>query len=591
MKTFFTALGGAIVGALLGAILLVGLAFGAFSIFAANLNASPDQPDTMVLSLDLRDGLNDQAATTGPEAILGTPFGFVDLLTRLEAAATDDRVKGLFIRISEGGVESSRAEELRSAFQRFKANDKFIIAHSQGMYGGGPSTYRAIAGADEIWFQPGSDMIASGLSFESLFLKGLFDNLSITPEFVALYEFKNAPNTFTEDGYTESHRLAMTKLAESIWETSLSDIAADRGMGVEAVRTALERTPLSADELIEVGFATQKGWPEDAAKAAKERAGEDAGLQSIRAYAPPSISFDAPMIAIVGGQGPIVTGKTGGSLFSEGNAFASDAIAAAILEAGENENVEAIVFRVDSPGGSPTASDQIWRAIERVQSEQEKPVVVSMANVAASGGYYVSTGADWIIANRTTITGSIGIFGGKFAIAEGLERIGVNADSIRVGGPFTGAFTSVETFTDGQRATMSAWLERGYERFLEVVTEGRGMTRDELHAVAKGRVWTGRDALGVGLVDEVGGLYEAIQKAKALAEIEADAEVRLITYPKQPQGFSFGGPMVQASAEELAWIGTVAEVTNDPQIQALIDEIEAAQASRAQARLPAFQER
>ena len=598
MKTFFASLGGAVVGSIVGLFLLffIGMAIIQSSVnslmqSAAGPETGQDDGNPIVLTLDLRSGFSDQAATTGPEALFGS-IGFVDVITTLDAAAEDDQVKGLYIRASEYGIGSSRAEEYREAFLKFKAADKFIITHSQGSYGGGPSGYRAIAASDQIWVQPGSDMIASGLALETLFMRGLFDNLSITPEFEALYEFKNAPNTYEEETYTEPHRRAMTELAESLWNVSLNDIAADRGMSVDQARATLESSPISAEQMVQANFATQLGWPEDALDAALEQAGENAISIEVTSYEAPDTPFGAPVIAIVGGQGPIVSGGAGGSFFQEGNGFASDAIAAAILEAGRDEKVEAIVFRVDSPGGSPTASDQIWRAIERIQTEEEKPVVVSMASVAASGGYYVSTGADWIVANRTTITGSIGIFGGKFAISEGLARIGINAESIKVGGEFTGAFSTTEGFTDEQRVSIRAWLTRGYDRFTELVSEGRGMSLEQVDAVARGRVWSGEDALSRGLVDELGGLNVAIAKARELAEIEEDAAIRLKSYPNSGDStFPLFSASAGASAEELQAIGQLANLLNEPEVQAMIQEVETARSSRIQARIPSFVER
>ena len=593
MKTFFASLGGAIIGSILGLILLVFIGFGIIGAFISSAGSTDNgqDADAILLTMDLRDGWNDQAPLTGPEAIFGSGVGFIDVLTRLESASKDDRVKGIFIRGSEFGIGSSRSEELRSAFLTLKAADKFIIAHSQGTYGGGPSGYRALAPADEIWVQPGSDLIASGVGFETLFLKGLFDNLSVTPEFEALYEFKNAPNTYLEDDYTEPHRLAMTRLAESLWDVSLTDIAADREISFEAAREALESSPLSSSEMINLGLATTEGWPEDARDAAKERAGGDSvTLLDISSYVGKSAPIRSPVIAIVGGQGPIVTGGSGGSLFQAGNGFASDPVASSILAAGRDDDVQAVVFRVDSPGGSPTASDQIWRAVERVQNEYEKPVIVSMGSVAASGGYYVSTGADWIVANRSTITGSIGIFGGKFAVSEALARVGVNAQSINVGGPFTGAFTSTEGFNDEQRSMMRAWLKRGYDRFLLLVSEGRGKTVEEVHEVARGRVWSGEDALEQGLVDQLGGINEAIAKAKQLAEIDAETEIRIVKYPMQTAGFPFAG-VSASSSSDLAAIGELAALIRDPEVQALMNEVEAAKSSRIQARMPSITER
>ncbi len=598
MKTFFASLGGAVIGSIVGLFLLFFIGVGLIQMTVNNAMSSAAGPDTgqddgnpIVLTLDLRVPYADQAPTSGPEVLFGGGTGFVDIVTKLDAAASDDQVKGLFIRASEYGIGSSRAEEYRDAFLKFQAADKFIITHSQGSYGGGPSGYRAIAPSDEIWIQPGSDMIASGIVFETLFFKGLLDNLSITPEIEALHEYKNAPNVYKEETYTEPHRRAMTELAESLWDVSLGDIATDRGITVAQASTALEASPLSGEQMVDLSLATHLGWPEQARDAAKDRAGDDAITIDVASYTAPTSKFGSPVIAIVGGQGPIVTGEEGGSLFQEGNGFASDTIAAALYEAGRDEDVKAVIFRVDSPGGSPTASDQIWNAVNYIQTEQQKPVIVSMASVAASGGYYVSTGADWIIANRTTITGSIGIFGGKMAIDEGLARIGINAESIRVGGEFAGAFSTTEGFTDEQRTMIRAWLQRGYDRFTQLVAEGRGLSLAEVDEIARGRVWSGEDALERGLVDELGGLTAAISKARELAEIEEDVDIRLKTFPMNEGGFPFFSASSSASVAELKAIGQLAGLINDPEVQALLMEAETMRNSRIQARMPTFIER
>ncbi|MDJ0920635.1 MAG: signal peptide peptidase SppA [Henriciella sp.] len=591
MRTFFIALGSAILGVILGTLLLVFVAGAVFSNFASNLNKPAEQSDTMVLELDLRIPQADQAPISGLEALFGTPQGFIDTVMKLEAAAQDDRVKGVFVRGSEYSLGSARAEEVRAALQAVQASGKFVIAHTQGTFGGGPSSYRAISTADEVWMQTGTDIISTGVSFETLFLKDLLDNLSVKPEFEALYEYKNAVNMFQETDYTEPHRQAMTRLANEIWDISLTDIAGDRDLSVTQVRNALESGPLDTGAVLAAGLADQEGWPEEAREAAMARGGEDAQLTYISAYVPPAPPFQAPIIAIVGAQGEVVTGDAGGSLFSEGQGFASDTIASAILEAGQDEDVSAIVFRIDSPGGSPTASDQIWRAVKRVQTENNKPVVVSMASVAASGGYYAAAGADWIVANRATITGSIGIFGGKFGVNDALARLGINARSITVGGPFTGAFSTTEAFSDDQRVQVRAWLKRGYDRFVEVVSEGRSLSAEEVHERARGRVWSGEDALENRLIDELGGINAAITKAKELAEIDAGTEVRVLKYPLAPDGFAIGGPTLISSAQDLKALGELNDILSNPQIKTLLLELQAAQTLSIQARIPSYQER
>lgn len=584
MKTFLLSLAGAFT-ALILFIIVGGIALGSF-IGAAT--ATAPQPDNLVLTIDLREGLPDQAPTSGLAAFSGQP-GFMTIITRLKAAETDDSVKGVFIRGSSFGVGSARAEELRAALLGLRENGKFVIAHTQGTFGGsGPSALRSISAADEIWIQPGSDIFATGISLETEFLKGLFDNLSITPEIEAFYEYKNAPNSYQEEGFTEPHREALRELAEDLWAISLRDIALDRNMTVEEVRTVLEAGALSADAFIEAGFADTLGWPEDAQEAAELRAGE-ADLLPVAAYAPPVVRAGAPMIAVVGGQGAIVTGPGEQDLFSGSSGFSSDFIAASILEAGRNENVQAVVFRVDSPGGSPTASDQIWRAVERVQ-EMGKPVVVSMGSVAASGGYYVSTGADEIVASESTITGSIGIFGGKFAIAEGLGRIGVNIDNVTVGGDFADAY-GTDKFTEGQRTEVREWLKRGYDRFTSLVADGRGMTVDEVHERARGRVWSGVDAKERGLVDTIGGFNVAVERAKALAEIEDDQQVRLLYFPAQKQGFEALEDIFGASSESVRAAAVLSSIAGDERLIGMIEEMAAIQSGELRASAPIIRER
>ena len=489
MRTFLLSMAGALAAMVIFLVLIV-MFFVSVIISAAS--TAPDTPDNIVLSLDLNTEYSDQAPTSGLAAFSATP-GFTDLLTKLKAAETDKSVKGIYLRGATVGVGSSRAEELREAILSFRNSGKFVIAHTQGTFGvGGPSALRSIAPADEIWIQPGTEVFAAGVTFETEFFKGLFDKIDVTPEIYPFYEYKNAPNSYNETGYTEPHREAMTELAQSLWTASLDDIAKDRGLTVEQVKGALESGPKTSAQMVELKLMDKEGYPEQAEASAKEKAGEDAELVDLATYVPPSLPLKAPAIAVVGGEGAVVTGSAdSGSPFESAPAFASDTVARAILDAGENEKVKAIVFRVDSPGGSPTASDQIWNAIERVQAEG-KPVVVSMGSLAASGGYYVSAGADYIVANRSTITGSIGIFGGKFALEGGFNKLGVTFDTISVGGEFADAY-GMDAFTPAQEAEVKASLKRGYDRFVGIVAEGRHMTYDQVHEIARGHVWS--DAL------------------------------------------------------------------------------------------------
>lgn len=582
MKTFLLSLFGTIVG-------LIVFSLAVFGLLASQLSSDSDLPDNIILNVDLRRDLLDQARDASALDLLngGTPQGFIDVVSKIEAAADDDRVQGLYIRASSGSTGSARAEEIRTAIKRFKLSGKKVVAHSQGTYSVSPSTLRAISAADQIWIQPGTDVMTSGLSFESMFYKELLQNISVQMEVIKYSEYKNAPNQYTESTFTDAHREAMTVLGEDIWTISLEDIAADRDMSVDEVRSALEEGPKSADKMLENGLMDKLGWPEDALKSLDDTIAEETSLVSILGYTPPEPSKKAPVIALVGGEGAIVTGNGGSSSpFESGTSFGSDRIARAILTAADDENVKAIVFRVNSGGGSPTASDQIWNAIEYAQDEG-KPVVVSMGAIAASGGYYVAAGADHIMANRATITGSIGIFFTKPAIDQGLERIGINTEEITVGGEFAN-FLGADALSEKQEEMLRASVRRGYDRFLYLVAEGRYEgDLDAAEAVAKGRVWSGVAAKNNGLVDSYGGFTDAVSKAAELAGIEDGERPKVVRYPavEQPSLLDVLSPLAQANS---GWQNQSAlnALASDPRVTTLLRDLQNAQSNGPQAYIP-----
>ena len=586
MKTFIAS----VLGGFVALILFIAFTFFSVIFFVSMATSgSTPTPRTMVLEIDLRDSISDQPAQ-GAAAFFSSK-SFLDILQKLDAAADDPRVSGVYIRASEFGVGHSRAEELRAALQHLQDNDKFVIAHSQGFVGFGPSGLRAISTADEIWLQPGTEIAVPGMTVETLFMKDLFDNLSVTAEIEQFYEFKNAPNVYKETDYTEAHREAMTELISDIWTISVEDIAEDRGFAdINAFRIMLESGAISAEETLSSGLVDTLSWPEEAEESAIERAGEGAALLPIASYHPMLPDADAPVIAIVGGEGAIVTGDAEPGFLNTDAIFASDRIADALLAAGRDENVRAVVFRVDSPGGSAIASDQIWRAVKRVREDMGKPVIVSMGSVAASGGYYVSAGADVIMASETTITGSIGVYGGKYAIADGLRRIGINPSTITVGGDLASAF-SLETFTDTQRAEFREGLTRVYDRFMEVVAEGRELEESRVREIARGRVWSGVDAAQLNLVSEIGGFIDAIDKAKELADIPGATRVRTVFYPAPASPETIIAEMFGASAESAEAAARFNALMENPSVQALMEQTEALNSRQTQMRSPVMIER
>ena len=520
MKTFILSfLGG--VAALIVFFVLLPLAL----IMSFASSGKPEPVKSAIIELDLRNSMNDQPAASGVGSLFSQQ-SFVQTLLKLNGAAEDPNVKGVFIRAAEADLGSSRAEELREAFLRLKKANKFIIASSQGFLASGPAAYRAISAADEIWMQPGSSFEVPGITFETMFFKDLFEKYHVTADIEQFYEYKNAADVYKQKTYTPAHAEAMTRLAESVWSHSITDIAADRKMAAPDMRKLLEASPYQAEQAVDLKLIDKVGWPEEAADAAKARGKGE--LVQIADYTPPTKSGKLT-IAIVGGEGDIVTGGGGSTnVLSLGSPqFASDVVSAKLLDLAKDDTVKAVVFRIDSGGGSATASDQIWRAVDRLKASGKK-VVVSMGSLAASGGYYAATGADAIVSTRSTITGSIGVFGGKFAIADGLRNFGVNPASVGVGGSYASAYSS-DKFTPDQRKKLDDSLTAVYTRFTTLVSQGRKLPIEKVHEIAKGRVWSGEDAKANGLVDETGDLIDAIAKAKELAGFKPEdrAEVRL----------------------------------------------------------------
>ena len=495
-----------------------------------------DLPENMVLALDLRANLDDK---TAPELfeIEATQLSLIDVALGLDAASKDERVSGVFLRIGSGDLSVPKAEELREALKRFQESGKFVIAHSQSFYSNGLGDYAVAALADELWMQPASALFASGLASSTLFFRGLFDKIEAEPQFVQRHEYKNAANVFTETDFTPAHREATERLLNSWYETATNDIAIDRGIERTELIDILNQSPLIVGEAVDNGLVTAIGYDDDARDAALARAGDDAEIANfldyVRADRETRIAAEGPVFALVHAAGEIVEGSASGPLAGSG-LIAGDDFADAIRAATEDEEVRAILLRVDSPGGSAIASDQILDALNKAQAAN-KPLIVSMGALAASGGYYISLGADRIIANPGTITGSIGVLWGKVAMGRSLDLLGVHGAELGVGENAL-FLSSLEPWSAEQLVEVDAQADAIYQDFIQKVSEGRDLTLEQVDEVARGRVWTGADALERGLVDELGGFWTAVDRAKEIVEINPDIEVAFRQYPRQ-RGF------------------------------------------------------
>jgi protease-4 len=580
MRQFFLTLAGVFAGLTLFAFSI----FAFFIVLTASVQSEAGErlagvtPDVTVLDIDLRRALPDQASATPFSAY--RPPSLIALVEALARAERDPRVMGAYIRASEAGLTPAHAEEIHDALLSLREHGKFVITHAQGFEGTSITSYFAAAASDEIWIQPTSNFVATGLAVETPFFGGVFEKFGVRAELEQFHEYKNAVNTYTETGYTEAHREATLALLESIYEASIERSAKarrDRGMTPELLRSLLEGAPYSAEDAVALGLADTLGHVIEAREEALARAGEDAELMDVFAYlrATGRPYNSGPVIAVIAGQGDVLTGELAPSYFGAASGVYSDTIADALIAAAEDDDVRAIVLRIDSPGGSAIASDQVWDAVARARAAG-KPVVASFGAVAASGGYYLAVGSDTILASATTITGSIGVYGGKLVLDEAFDKVGFNLEPLGVGGEFSLAYASTRSFTAEQRAAFRSMLAEVYEDFTGKVADGRGLSREAVEASARGRVWSGEDALSRGLIDEIGGYRDAIDAAKELAGIDAEDNVTVRSYPSEPSPFAFFQALFGVSIEGARTLH---------ELQALADGLELAAVAEARDRL------
>jgi protease-4 len=574
MKQFFLT----VLGVFTGLILFVVVLPVVLIIAAAATASEPTTPKNAVLELDLRAGISDQESSDPLALFGGSSLSVMGIVDTLAQAEKDGNVKVLLVRLPEAGLSPAAADEIRQSIRRFRASGKPVIAHSQGFQPIGTviSSYMVGASASELWMQNTSNFQATGFSADSVFLGRAFQRYGVNAEFEQRYEYKNAVNEFTQSDYTGPHREAMTAWMTSIYDSALANAAFDRKVEAPALKATIEAGPYSAPQALQLKLIDKIGQVEEAEAEAKRRAGKGADILSFSTYASSKgarTGSGRDAIAIVGGEGAIVTGAGGSTTFGGGSSITSDETAEAIYDAIEDKSVKAIVFRVSSPGGSPEASEQILAAV-RAAKAAGKPVVVSMGSYAASGGYWISSEADWIVAQPSTLTGSIGVYGGKFVVSEALGRFGVDLRGLSVGGDYSDAFSAGEAFSDSQRAAFSASMDRTYEEFIQRVSTGRKIPLARVREIARGRVWTGAQGKALGLVDQLGGLTEAISKARELAEIPASQSVRFKRFPTPKSPWEALASAFGVQSEAAHALVALGGVMADPQTRALLSRVE-----------------
>jgi protease-4 len=503
-------------------------------------------PNGCILELDLQ-SLPAETAGFDPMAFIaggGRPLLLRDAVAAIYRAAEDRRVSGLIARVQFSAAPPGAVQELREAIAAFAAV-KPTVAWAE-TYPGTLSYYLASV-FGEVWMQTSGTVGLIGFATNALFLRDALDKAGIQAQFTARGEYKSAANMFTQDRYTDAHREADSRLIDSLHSQVWQGIAESRGLDVAVLDTLADRAPLLRDDAVGASLIDRIGFRDEAYRRIGELTDPDADSNPDSDDAPPRLFLSRyaqtrqhgpslpgrkkdPAVAVITVAGPIVGGRGGPGLSPFGRSSAGgDTIAAALRQATADDDVKAVVLRVDSPGGSVTASETIWREVSRVRAAG-KPVVASMGSVAASGGYYVAMAAEVVVANPATITGSIGVITGKLVARELKDRLGVGSESLRTNAN-ADAWSVNSPFTAEQHEMVEAEADLFYDDFVRRVAEARNMSIEDVGIVARGRVWTGADAIERGLVDELGGLRTAVRRAKVLAGLDIDAKIHLLGYP------------------------------------------------------------
>ncbi|MDB5361855.1 MAG: sppA [Rhodospirillales bacterium] len=495
----------------------------------------PEIADTTILRFDFERPQTEKASVGLADALLGDhKISFADTIETIRRAADDGRVRGLVARTGAVPLGLGQVQELRDAIAAFRAKGKFAYAYAEtfGDLGGGTRAYYLSAAFDEIWLQPVGSVGLTGVGAELPFFKGTLDKLGVTAAFDRRAEYKSAETQMTETRLPDTDREAFTGLVKSVFDQTADGIAQDRKLAGADVRTLIDNGPYPGDEALSKHLIDHIGYADEAMDAARKKAGSGVKILTGPQYLD-AIKVGAPtgdVIALLRAVGEIRSGRSPSGPAGDSDGVAADDLVKAIGDAARDSSVKAIVLRIDSPGGSAIASETIWRALKRAH-DGGKPVMVSMGDTAASGGYYIAAPADKIVAEPGTLTGSIGVFSGKLVTTGLWDKIGVSWDEVSQG-KNAGIDSMLHDYTPEQHARFEHSLDEVYRAFIAHVADGRKLDPAKVEAIAKGRVWTGAQGKENGLVDALGGLDVAVKLAKDAAHIAADQPVTLRAYPQ-----------------------------------------------------------
>jgi protease-4 len=529
-------------------VVVIGIAI-LFSMFRGS---EPTVRDNSVLVLKVDGELPDYVPDTFARRLFGNDDkSLTGLVEQLRKAKVDKRIGGVFLEIDLLSAGWAKAEELRGAIADFRTSGKPIYAYIEV---GSNKEYYIATACERIYVSPTGDLFINGFAADVMFFRGALDKLGIYPDVLQIGKYKNAPDQFTRKEMTKEHREVVNSILDDLFNRFVNTVAETRKKSPDEVRALVDNAPIGAPDALKAGLIDGANYRDEVENELKKRLGykdEDelrtTKAETYRQISPESVGINkGERVAVIYASGTIGGGRSDDGPFG-GQSVGSDTLVKAINDARKDNSIKAIVLRVDSPGGSAFASDIIWHAIE--EAKKKKPVVVSMSDVAASGGYYIACNANKIIAEPSTYTGSIGIFVGKPVMKGFYDWLGVSNEYV-MRGKNSGLFRETEKFTPEERAKMESIIKSMYyDNFVPKVAKGRGRDPEYIDSIGQGRVWTGAQAKEKGLVDEFGGLDRAVEVAGQLANIPADKGVRrvILPYPRSFFDSLFGSNEEEAS--------------------------------------------
>jgi len=523
-----------------------------FALLYFAFGREPAVPSNATLELRVGGSLAEMAPNDVVGYLRGTRTPTVRaIVDNLRKAKVDSRVRAVILKPT--GFESpfwAKVQEIRDAVIDFRKSGKPVYAYVE--FGGDREYYLATA-ADKIFLMPSSALDLTGVATYELFLRGTFDKIGVYPDLHRIGDYKTAVNTFKEKGYTAAHKEMDESMNRDLYEQIVRGIADGRKKSEADIRRLIDDGPFLPEDAVRAGLVDDVAYEDQVDD--KLRAGEKRAHLDTDDYARVGLSSlglnKGPRIAVIYAAGTINSGKSGYDPVN-GPVAGSDTLIEYIKQARRDSSTRAIVLRIDSPGGSTIASDAIWRELTITKTERaDRPLVVSMGDLAASGGYYIAMPAQVIVAQPSTLTGSIGIFGGKFVTGGLYEKLGAHIESTSIGkraeinGP-------ARPYNPDEVKKLQEQLQAFYDVFVEKVADSRHSTPEKIDAIAQGRVWTGRQAKQNGLVDELGGLDRAIAIAKQRAKIAADSDVEVVVYPPRKSFYELLSDQISGSGDSMA---------------------------------------